>query len=62
MSSKHSAGAWWAVLLQGESPDIFGPFRSKATAEKAAEKWNREHGDSDDDRAQVVPLLPGPVR
>lgn len=38
----------WCVVIEGEDlPDVVGPFRSKATADKFAVRWNDSH-DPDD--------------
>lgn len=48
---------WWAVMLEGESPEVYGPFRSLSAAQDVADRWNGRHG-AEDDRAYVVPIRP----
>lgn len=54
--------SWWAVMVEGESPDLFGPYRSEAMAQAAADRWNNRPDADADEMASVVPLLSGPVR
>ena len=30
----------YIVIVEGEAPDHYGPFRSEAAAQRAADKWN----------------------
>lgn len=50
---------WWIVMLPGEdasASECYGPFRSEAKAQAAADQWNTTappHG-----QATVMPILP----
>lgn len=58
------SGGWWIVVVDGEWPDYFGPYRSEARAEAEAEAFNarQDPADADADRATVRPVKSGPVR
>jgi hypothetical protein len=50
---------WWTVMLPGEdasTSELYGMFRSEASALDLAEEWNRDA--SPDDRAIVKPVMP----
>jgi hypothetical protein len=61
MHATKRKAAWWSVVVEGETPAAYGPYRSEEAAYKVADRWNnRPHGDADD-WAYVVPMETGPI-
>lgn len=61
MVTKNQGNRWWAVLVEGESPDVYGPFRSYDVAASVADKWNTRPGADIDEWASVVPMESGQI-
>ena len=61
MAGTKQQPTWWAVLVTGESPDVYGPYRSYEVAARVADRWNVRPGADIDDWASVVPMESGPI-
>lgn len=51
---------WWAVIVEGEIPDAYGPFRNYDVACSTADHWNSTNSDSEA-YAWVVRMKNGPI-
>lgn len=49
----------WAIIVEGESPDAYGPYRTPEAAQKIADEWNAKA--DPDEYARVVSLKIGPI-